>query len=282
MLLTEPDFAVIAQHEKGFLLLQAARDLHKLGPEFVLIKGGHLMAPPSAPPATASDPQEPPPNSTTTFAAPQDQSNAPGGSEVEQSQQQTDSQQHPASQKAVLRDPHETRSHDAESSQQQTPGATLTEHQQHPTSADAEEAGQQDRHSDACAQEATFTLVDGAEASDKHQAQADASSTHGVVAPAQQQPPKGDPAEKHESSAGAVDVLFDGEEILVLESRRVHTNNTHGTGTSLVVSCSAFNLNQRPQRGTLCGGGIIHMSLLNYSAGCQSLWLYRFLGLSSM
>jgi len=42
--------------------------------------------------------------------------------------------------------------------------------------------------------------------------------------------PSGDPAEKHESDAPAIDVLYDGHEIHVLESKRVHTQNTHGTG----------------------------------------------------
>ena len=42
--------------------------------------------------------------------------------------------------------------------------------------------------------------------------------------------PSGDPAETHESDAPAIDVLFDGHEIHVLESKRVHTHNTHGTG----------------------------------------------------
>ena len=30
-----------------------------------------------------------------------------------------------------------------------------------------------------------------------------------------------------------MDVLFDGEELHVLEAKRVHTQNTHGTGKSL-------------------------------------------------
>jgi hydroxymethylpyrimidine/phosphomethylpyrimidine kinase len=42
--------------------------------------------------------------------------------------------------------------------------------------------------------------------------------------------PSGDPAEKHDSDAPAIDVLYDGHEIHVLESKRVHTHNTHGTG----------------------------------------------------
>ena len=42
--------------------------------------------------------------------------------------------------------------------------------------------------------------------------------------------PGGDAAEKHESNAPATDVLFDGQEVHVLESKRVHTHNTHGTG----------------------------------------------------
>lgn len=42
--------------------------------------------------------------------------------------------------------------------------------------------------------------------------------------------PSGDPAEKHESNAPAIDVLYDGYEIHVLESKRIHTHNTHGTG----------------------------------------------------
>lgn len=42
--------------------------------------------------------------------------------------------------------------------------------------------------------------------------------------------PSGDAAEKVESNAPATDVLFDGQQIHVLESQRVHTRNTHGTG----------------------------------------------------
>ena len=49
--------------------------------------------------------------------------------------------------------------------------------------------------------------------------------------------PGGDPAEKHESDAPAVDVLFDGQELHVLESKRVHTHNTHGTGNITSVCC---------------------------------------------
>ena len=45
--------------------------------------------------------------------------------------------------------------------------------------------------------------------------------------------PSGVPAEKHESDAPATDVLYDGHEIHVLESKRVHTHNTHGTGELL-------------------------------------------------
>ena len=41
---------------------------------------------------------------------------------------------------------------------------------------------------------------------------------------------RGDAAEKHESDAAAIDVLFDGREAHVVESKRVHTHNTHGTG----------------------------------------------------
>ena len=39
-------------------------------------------------------------------------------------------------------------------------------------------------------------------------------------------------AEEQDSNAPAVDVLFDGQNMHVLESKRVHTHNTHGTGTS--------------------------------------------------
>lgn len=42
--------------------------------------------------------------------------------------------------------------------------------------------------------------------------------------------PSGVASEKYESSAPAIDVLFDGKEIHVLEAKRVHTHNTHGTG----------------------------------------------------
>lgn len=49
--------------------------------------------------------------------------------------------------------------------------------------------------------------------------------------------PSGDPAEKHESDAPAIDVLYDGHQIHVLESRRVHTNTTHGTGPLLRLPC---------------------------------------------
>lgn len=38
-------------------------------------------------------------------------------------------------------------------------------------------------------------------------------------------------AEEQDSNAPAVDVLFDGQNMHVLESKRVHTHNTHGTGT---------------------------------------------------
>ncbi len=37
--------------------MQAAKDLHKLGPKYVLIKGGHLIATPSDPDRCSSDPQ---------------------------------------------------------------------------------------------------------------------------------------------------------------------------------------------------------------------------------
>ena len=49
--------------------------------------------------------------------------------------------------------------------------------------------------------------------------------------------PSGNPAEKHESNAPAIDVLFDGQEVVVLESKRVHTNNTHGTGKIGLLCC---------------------------------------------
>ena len=44
-------------------------------------------------------------------------------------------------------------------------------------------------------------------------------------------------AERTDSGAPAVDVLFDGQEIHVLESKRVHTHNTHGTGKSAKKCC---------------------------------------------
>ena len=47
--------------------------------------------------------------------------------------------------------------------------------------------------------------------------------------------PGGNAAEKYESNAPAIDVLFDGQEVHVLESKRVHTNNTHGTGKTGLV-----------------------------------------------
>lgn len=45
-------------------LLQAAQELHKLGPKYVLIKGGHLITPPPSDPTTTSSPPSAPPTST--------------------------------------------------------------------------------------------------------------------------------------------------------------------------------------------------------------------------
>ena len=42
------------------VFLQAAKDLHKLGPKYVLIKGGHLIAAPSDPTRSSSDSQPSP------------------------------------------------------------------------------------------------------------------------------------------------------------------------------------------------------------------------------
>ena len=56
--------------------------------------------------------------------------------------------------------------------------------------------------------------------------------------------PSGHAAEKHESEAPAIDVLFDGQEIHVVESKRVHTHNTHGTGEifiGLLADCSCMH-----------------------------------------
>lgn len=37
----------------------------------------------------------------------------------------------------------------------------------------------------------------------------------------------------HDNSGAAVDVLFDGEQLHVLQAKRVRTQNTHGTGKTL-------------------------------------------------
>ena len=60
-------------------MLQAAKDLHKFGPKYVLIKGGHLIATPSDPstshpqPAPSSTPSQPP----STASASQDSESTP-------------------------------------------------------------------------------------------------------------------------------------------------------------------------------------------------------------
>lgn len=61
--------------------MQAAKDLHKFGPKYVLIKGGHLIATPSDPTTSTSNPQ-PAPSSTphqapSTASASQDSEATP-------------------------------------------------------------------------------------------------------------------------------------------------------------------------------------------------------------
>ena len=229
------------------------------------------MAPPSATPSTPSHPQESSSNSRTAPAASQDESNASGGFVVEQSQQQTDSQQHPASQEAVPSSPDQSMSHDAESTQQQTSDAALTD-QQHASSADAQGSNQQETQASVSVDEATPASSANAEASDQQQAQAEASSSDGIVTSDQQQPPKGDPAEKHESNAGAIDVLFDGEEITVLESRRVHTSNTHGTGGVMIhLTILCENVGRLLLRGFFYVKNVAELILLHHGSNLRQL-----------
>ena len=61
--------------------MQAAQDLHKFGPKYVLIKGGHLIATPSDPTSSTSNPQpapsSPPSQPTRTASASQDSESTP-------------------------------------------------------------------------------------------------------------------------------------------------------------------------------------------------------------
>ena len=72
-------------------LLQAAQELHKLGPKYVLIKGGHLITPPPSDPTNPSSPPSAPPTSApvpshpTAPAAPSPSAAAAASSSAPQS-----------------------------------------------------------------------------------------------------------------------------------------------------------------------------------------------------
>ena len=67
--------------------VQAAKDLHKLGPKYVLIKGGHLIAAPSDPNRSSSDSQPSPslsPSQTPSASSPAHESESAAASSTAQ------------------------------------------------------------------------------------------------------------------------------------------------------------------------------------------------------
>lgn len=210
-------------------------DLHKLGPQYVLIKGGHLMTPPplSSPPATPAIPSQTPEHSASSSAAPSASHNESDAEPVTEHGHRQDQQG-----SGRQAEPHasDISRQGMSSSLEAAPGQ---QHQDDAASTNAELASvatadgasvQQQTEATAASAEAESAATASGEAPDRQQATANSETL------VQQQTPTGDPAEKHESHAGAIDVLFDGEEITILESRRVHTHNTHGTGMHMLIT----------------------------------------------
>lgn len=199
---------------------QAAKDLHKLGPKYVLIKGGHLIAAPSDPNCSSSDSQPSP-------------SSALGQTPLASSAAQ-DSESASASSAAQ-----ELESASAGSAAQNSESASALNHD---TAQDATH-NSDEPVSELKADSLRTGHLQG-QASSQHTnggtAEQDTSQNNGASESATgEATPSGDPAEKHESDAPAIDVLYDGHEIHVLESRRVHTHNTHGTGCTLASAIAA-------------------------------------------
>lgn len=191
--------------------VQAARDLHKLGPKYVLIKGGHLMAEPSRTPCRP--PSEPPSASTTdsesTSSSAQDQ--LPGNPTKDSATAECSSVK-PVSGLHI--------SAQAQAASQPAPNDDVGSNQQCLT----QHAGPNPEQEVGDAQPVPLGPATAAAAADSD---------------ASQKPAPGEPAENCESDAPAMDVLFDGQEMTVLQSKRIHTRNTHGTGRFAQL-CAGF------------------------------------------
>ncbi|DBB00982.1 TPA: hypothetical protein ACH3X1_000888 [Trebouxia sp. C0004] len=176
---------------------QAAKDLHKLGPKYVLIKGGHLIAAPSDPNRPSSD-SHPSPSSPP--------SQTPSASSAAQDSESTSAQDHDTGQDA-------------------------THNSDQPVS---------QLNADSSLREGHLHVQASSQHTDRDRAEQDLAQHNGAAeSAAGEATPCGDPAEKHVSDAPAIDVLYDGQEIHVLESKRVHTHNTHGTGCTLASAIAA-------------------------------------------
>ncbi|DBB00608.1 TPA: hypothetical protein ACH3X3_002298 [Trebouxia sp. C0006] len=200
---------------------QAAKDLHKLGPQYVLIKGGHLITAPSDPNRSSSDsqpsPASAPSHTPSASSAAQDSESASANSAAQDSESAAASSAAQDSESASAQD-HDTAQDDTHDSDQ--PVSELN------ADSSLEEAHLQQQAS------SQHTDTDRAEQKTAQHNGASESATGKAS-------PSGDPAEKHESDAPAIDVLYDGHEIHVLESKRVHTHNTHGTGCTLASAIAA-------------------------------------------
>ena len=90
------------------VFLQAAKDLHKLGPKYVLIKGGHLIAAPSDPTRSSSDSQPSPSSARSQTpsagSVAQDSESAPASSAAQDSESASASSAAQDSESASARD----------------------------------------------------------------------------------------------------------------------------------------------------------------------------------
>ena len=82
--------ASLCKPAKPVYFMQAAKDLHKLGPKYVLIKGGHLIAAPSDPNRPSSDsqplPSSAPSQTPSASSAAQDSESAPASSTAQKAE----------------------------------------------------------------------------------------------------------------------------------------------------------------------------------------------------
>ncbi|KAL3147596.1 hypothetical protein ABBQ38_014648 [Trebouxia sp. C0009 RCD-2024] len=198
---------------------QAAQELHKLGPKYILIKGGHLIEPPSSTHAQAD------PNNSTQSTG----SSAAGhsGPSAPQTSPEATSAAHDSP--AQSSEPAAA----ASCAEPEPPAdASLSEKKNgHGGLSVGQELGdtQSDRHS-AAAEQATNLPEGGGGGGGDH--------TAGAASPSNGSESNGSES-KHHSGDTAVDVLFDGEEMHVLQAKRVHTQNTHGTGCTLASAIAA-------------------------------------------